>query len=384
MKRTLILLLAFVLLACGKRGDPRPPVPIIPKATSDLVVTQRGARLILTWSYPSLTSVGTRLPEIRQIVVYRLEEGLPASLAAKEPPALNPPGEVDPTKPPELDLWSALPPPTPQQFLKLRTRAAVLDAARIEALTVGSRLVFEDAPPMRTADGRPLRITYNVVTEAQRTTSEPSNFATIVPLEPPMPPAALAAHAGKEGVKLVWNAPERTVAGSANPTIVGYNIYRFPATGSIAELGTPIAPSPVREREFVDHPPYGDHRYAVTAVATPGPPPVQSDPTPTVFVEFKDIQEPPAPAGFTVLVEDRSVRLLWEPVSVPDLAGYRVYRGIGGAKVELTKGRLITETEFRDENPETGREHIYSVAAEDSAGNESLSTFAQPVLIPKP
>lgn len=383
MRRTLILLLAFTLLACGKRGDPRPPVPIIPQATSDLVVTQRGARLILTWSFPSVTTVGTRLPEIRQVVVYRMDEGLPASLAGKEPSALNPPGAVDPTKPAELNLWSAVTPPTPQQFQKLRTRVAVLDPVRLAALTVGSRLVFEDAPPMRTEDGRSVRTTYSVVTETERTTSEPSNLATVVPLEPPMPPAALVARAEKDGVKLTWSAPDKTIAGSGNPTIVGYSIYRFPPTGSIAELGTPIAPSPVRELEFVDRPPYGAHRYVVTAVAAPGPPPVQSDPTPTVFVEFKDIQEPPAPAGFTVLVEDRSVRLVWDPVSVPDLAGYRVYRGIGGEKVELTT-TLITETEFRDEMPQTGREQVYSVAAEDTAGNSSLSTFAQPVLLPKP
>ncbi|MHB0969642.1 MAG: fibronectin type III domain-containing protein [Thermoanaerobaculia bacterium] len=382
MRRTLILLLAFTLLACGKRGDPRPPVPIIPQATSDLVVTQRGARLILTWSFPSVTTVGTRLPAIRQIVVYRMDEGLPASLAGKEPSALNPPGAVDPTKPAELNLWSAVTPPPPQQFQKLRTRVAVLDAARLAALTVGSRLVFEDAPPMRTEDGRSVRTTYSVVTEMERTTSEPSNLATIVPLEPPMPPTALVARAGKDGVKLSWTAPDRTIAGSSNPTIVGYNVYRFPPTGSIAELGEPIAPSPMRELEFVDRPTYGAHRYVVTAVATPGPPPVQSDPTPTVFVEFKDIQEPPAPTGFTVLVEETSVRLVWDRVNVPDLAGYRVYRGIGGEKVELTK-TLITETEFRDESPQTGREHVYSVAAEDTAGNQSLSTFAQPVLIQK-
>ena len=45
-------------MACGKRGDPRPPVPVIPAATSDLVVTQRADRVLLSWAYPALTTAG--------------------------------------------------------------------------------------------------------------------------------------------------------------------------------------------------------------------------------------------------------------------------------------------------------------------------------------
>lgn len=383
MKRTVLLLLALVILACGKRGDPKPPVPVIPQPTSDLVVTQRGPRLILTWSYPSVTTAGTKLEHIDRIVVYRVDEGLPPSISGTQPSSLTPPVESDPTKPREIALWSAVPPLTPPQFLKLRTKVAELDPTRLTALTVGSRIVFDDTPPMRTEDGRPVRVTYAVATQLRRNASDVSNLATIVPLEPAMPPTGLTARPEKTGVRLSWTAPEKSVAGNDDPTIIGYNLYRFPPAGSIAELGTPISPSPMKETEFLDKPPYGAHRYAVTAVTLAGPQPVQSDPTPTVFVEFKDIQEPPAPTGFTVLVEEASVRLLWDAVSVPDLAGYRVYRGIGGQKIELTKGTLLTETEYRDANLQKGRQYIYSVAAVDRAGNEGMSTFADPILIPE-
>src|SRR5258708_12990320 len=54
-------LLLIVLSACGKRGDPHPPLPVIPKATSDLVVAQRGGKVLPSWSYPSLTTPGTTL-----------------------------------------------------------------------------------------------------------------------------------------------------------------------------------------------------------------------------------------------------------------------------------------------------------------------------------
>jgi hypothetical protein len=65
----LLLVLVTALVACGKQGDPKPPVPVIPRPTTDLVVTQRGAKMILSWSYPSLSTAGKSLGEIRRLNV---------------------------------------------------------------------------------------------------------------------------------------------------------------------------------------------------------------------------------------------------------------------------------------------------------------------------
>src|SRR6476659_4990081 len=75
----------ILVVACGKRGDPKPPVPVIPKATTDLVVTQRAGKLLLSWSYPSLTSAGRSLTEVRRVSVYRYLEELPATPSAQPP-----------------------------------------------------------------------------------------------------------------------------------------------------------------------------------------------------------------------------------------------------------------------------------------------------------
>ena len=91
-------LLLIVLSACGKRGDPHPPVPVIPKATSDLVVAQRGGKVLLSWSYPSLTTAGKSLGAIRRIVVYRYVQDLPAPLPASSP---TNPAEVTPAASPK-------------------------------------------------------------------------------------------------------------------------------------------------------------------------------------------------------------------------------------------------------------------------------------------
>src|SRR5690349_19509194 len=96
------------VLACGKRGDPHPPVPVIPKATTDLVVTQRADQVILSWSYPALTTAGRNLTDIRRISVFRYIEELPAAGVGLNATALQP-GEVDATTPQPIALFAKVP-----------------------------------------------------------------------------------------------------------------------------------------------------------------------------------------------------------------------------------------------------------------------------------
>src|SRR3954469_25988415 len=103
-KRTALALLVMTAIACGKRGDPKPPVPVIPQATSDLVVTQRGSRVVLAWSYPALTTAGKTLGPVRSVVVYRSPKPLPV------------------TQPEPLGDFSKVPQLTPNQFNKLKTK----------------------------------------------------------------------------------------------------------------------------------------------------------------------------------------------------------------------------------------------------------------------
>src|SRR5258706_11162412 len=116
LPKKLVVLLAVAVLACGKRGDPFPPVPIIPKATTDLLVAQRGPKVLLSWSYPSMTTAGKSMTGIRRVVVWRSVEELPVS----QPP--HEPGDADPAHPQTIQLFSKIPTLAPAQFLKLRNR----------------------------------------------------------------------------------------------------------------------------------------------------------------------------------------------------------------------------------------------------------------------
>jgi len=371
-----------LLVACGKRGDPRPPVPVIPAATTDLVVTQRADRVLLSWSYPALSTAGRSLTGIQRISIYRYEEVLPVSPGGRDPRTLMP-GDVDTTQPQAIVLFSKVPTIAEAQFTRLSKKVESIEKANLAGATVGSRLFFTDTPPFRAADGRPVRLTYAVVTEGDEARSRNSNLAVLVPLPVSVAPAGVQATARAGGVTVSWTAPATAVSGESGPVITGYNIYRTAPGEPLGELPTPVNTAPVKGTMFEDTPAYGEHEYRVAAVATTGPPSIQSDLSAPVRVTFKDLVPPPAPANLTVLTETKLLRLLWEPVSAPDLAGYNVYRTEGPYRLKLTP-TPTKDANFLDISMDIGIFYTYEVTSVDASGNESApSPKSEPVTVPK-
>lgn len=389
VNRTLLVALALLVAACGKRGDPRPPVPVIPQATSDVVVTQRADKVILSWSYPALTVAGRSLPDFRRISVYRYVEDLPVQTLDRDPETVVS-DELDPAQPSAVAAFSRIPTIAAGQFAKLATRIDSIEKANIGAATAGARLVYEDTPPFRSGDDRPVRLTYAVVTERPAERSDFSNLAIIVPLPVAVPPAAVEAKATAEGVTLKWARPKESIQPGAEPVIAGYNIYRTAPGEPVTELSGPINNAPVPSPTYTDQPPYGEHAYHVTAVASGGPPLIQSAPSEPARVTFRDLVPPPPPANVTALIETAAVRLLWTAVEAPDLAGYRVYRTEGMGHVNIVDigtipmvGQPITENYFVDPGVNLGIAYKYAVTSVDTSGNESARVWTNWVVAPK-
>ncbi len=389
IRRALLAFLMFAVVACGKRGDPHPPIPVIPQATSDLVVAQRGDKVILSWSYPALSTAGQKLGAIRRIVLYRCVERLPVTQPPGDVKTLLP-GDIDATLPTSVALFAKIPPIGPQQFTRVRQRLDSLEPANIPAATVGARLMYEDTPAFHTEDGRPVRIDYAVVTEGTRARSALSNIASIVPVDVPAPPDALTASAKPEGIVLAWKTPEKSITGAEKPHVIGYDIYRFAKGQPPDALAKPVNAAPVALTTYTDAPPYGEYEYRVSAVAFAGPPRIESDASAAAVTTFKDLLPPPVPTGLTALVETDAVRLVWDPVVASDLAGYKIYR-TEGTGIEQLKvvGRIpltpafITETNFRDTGVDHGISYFYEVTSIDKSGNESAPAKTDWVLVPK-
>lgn len=346
----------FAAIACGKRGDPKPPVPIIPQATTDLVVTQRAGKVILSWSYPSLTTAGRSLTDFRRISILRYVEPLP-----------------DPNVPTVAE----------PQFVRLSTKVDSIEKANLANATAGARLLFTDTPPLRSPDGRPVRLTYAVVTEGVVARSTPSNLAVLVPLPIALPPAGVKATAQADGVVVTWDEPKQSVGDQGPPVIAGYHIYRNPPGQPFDELSAPITPVPVKGTTYTDTPPYAEHDYRVAAVASVGPPLLQSDPSAPARVAFRDLVPPPVPGKVTALVETNLIRLLWDPVTAPDLAGYFVYRWDGPVRLKLCCPTAINQTNFLDISMQLGVPYRYEITAIDKSGNESAPGSSETITIPR-
>lgn len=387
--RKLLVALAFIAAACGKRGDPRPPVPVIPQATKDLLVTQRADKVILSWSYPSLTTAGRSLTDIKRISIFRYVEELPVPPGGRDPNSILP-GDIDPTVPQPVALFAKVPTIPQAQFVKLSSKIESIEKANLKTASAGAKLFYSDTPQFRATDGRPVRVTYAVVTEGETARSQPSNLAIIVPLSVAVPPAEVTAKAEPKGIVLSWKEPTVSVTRDA-PVISGYNIFRTAPGKDLDELSMPVNTAPIKGTTYTDTPEYGEHEYRITAVASSGPPVLQSNPSEPVRATFKDLVAPPAPATVSALVETNAVRLIWDAVDAPDLAGYRVYRtegvGHGGETKEI--GTIlfvkdpITDTTWLQSPVSQGISFRYAVTAVDKSGNESAKTWTGWVVVPK-
>jgi hypothetical protein len=315
-------------------------------------------------------------------MIYRYDEDLPVPPGGRESTALIP-AQIDPGTPQPIAMFSRVPTLTQAQFVKLSKRVESIEEANLASATAGAKLIFTDTPPLRSTDGRPVRLTYAVVTEGVTARSEPSNLATIVPLPVAVAPQGVAAKAQANGVVVSWTEPAQSVGGGGAPVIAGYFIYRTAPGEAITELSTPINTAPIKGSMYTDTPAYGEHEYRVAAVATTGPPLMQSDLSASARVAFKDLVPPPVPANLNALVEPKLVRLVWEPVTAPDLAGYFVYRWERDARLKLCCPTPLPGENFIDISMQLGTTYRYEVTAVDKSGNESAASKPMEVIIPK-
>lgn len=345
-------------------------------------MTQRADKVILSWSYPSLTTAGRSLPEIRRISIYRFVENLPVAPGGRDPKTLLP-GDVDPTQPEPIALFAKLPTVPQAQFQKLSSKVYSIEQANLAAATAGAKLLYTDTPPMRSQDGRPVRLTYAVVTEGMTARSEPSNLAILVPLPVAIPPASVVATAKPEGIALTWQEPTQSIGNLGAPVIIGYNIFRTAPGEALTELSTPINTAPIKGSLYTDTPPYAEHEYRVTAVASTDPTLLQSDPSAPARATFRDLVPPPSPGKITALVETNLIRLLWDPVNAPDLAGYLIYRWDGPVRLKLCCPTPTTQANFLDISMQVGAPYRYEVTAVDKSGNESAPGSSDTITLPK-
>ncbi|HKV10922.1 MAG TPA: hypothetical protein VJ725_22475 [Thermoanaerobaculia bacterium] len=331
------LLLALpALTACGKQGDPQPPLRAIPAPTQDLSVVQQGGRILLSFSYPKTTPAGTALEGISAVSI----------LEAVRPP--TPEGKA-----PVLDA---------RQFETAAKERQKVSGADLSSYIFGDRIVIDLPLPEMKPDTRAEAQYFAVRTfgkDGDR--SDLSNVASVVPKAPPSAPERVNATARTDGILVEWTA----VTGTS-----GYNVYRRDAQEK--SYGRAVYTAGAAETSWLDTTArFGkSYIYTVTALAQ-AQPVVESAIGSEREVRYQDRFPPPPPSELVALAETGQIRVVWRSSEAADLAGYLVYRrGPTGDLSQLTP-QPIQATEYVDTSVAPGQSYTYRVTAVDQTGNES-------------
>jgi fibronectin type 3 domain-containing protein len=175
----------------------------------------------------------------------------------------------------------------------------------------------------------------------------------------------------ERAIELRWEAPTDTTSGTPLEGIASYEVYRSPSggPGSFVLHGT-AATSRYEDTQFA----FGQsYFYRVRTVAQFGSDTVESENSPAVEVEARDVFPPPAPANLIAVAGEGRVDLTWDASRADDLAGYVVYRSRqpGRGFQRLNRQPLAAQS-FTDRlELEPGVSYYYLVTAVDAEGNES-------------
>jgi hypothetical protein len=357
VRRAGLVLVALLLVGCGKKLPPLSPLQVLPARVTPLSLTQEGTDVVLRFPYPKETTTGEALTDLTKVTVFR---ELVAARPGARPPA-----------PPEGPLRAR----EEQTFLLRAQRVMELSRADLDDAALGSEVIARDSLLPLLPEGRlgKVILRYGVAaTRGKKQTGELSPLVSIFPAIPPGFPIHLLADVEERRVCLSWLPPVDMLGGSRPATVAGYVVYRRKPDEE--EYGAPLGIA-IRAPLYVDETALSGQRYLYTVRATAAKelPLVLGPPADEVLVDTTDVFAPAAPEGLLVLVEAAANRVLWNPVLAPDLAGYRVFRKEPDGSWRLLADKLKEPTFVDQGGP---KDAAYAVSAVDASGNESARAEA--------
>lgn len=421
----ILALLAVSVVACGKKGNPLPPLRPLPSRIPDLTAHRTDDRIELRFTVPSTNADGSTPLALARIEIYRV-------VAPPLPVPVVPPAAV------------AVPPPSSSNSAPSQAPAAPLDPAAggaPAATTPAAPLGGAAAPPSQAAPAtqapapRPapalppvpvsltsknLRATLEVVqADADATTATPSPAATasqprvlagavqrVAPGERAIFVDRIDTNAGAVRWSYVVvgvagrnrrsapsgtvtvpltggpSAPDRLVAANTEtaltlswqPAATGQSFLVF----DVSSDSTPpkaLTPTPLNAPQFTQPVEFGQERcFAVRALATTAGATIDSPLSAKECFTAVDRYPPAAPANLQAIQEGTVVTLSWTAVDAPDLAGYIVLRGgADGERLEPLMRTPFTGAIFRDTTVQAGATYVYTVYAVDNAAVPNVS-----------
>lgn len=342
-KPLLLLTVASALLACGKRGDPKAPLPRTPLAVGEFKVAQRGDKIELSLAAPRTTAGGERLPVLGIEFLYAPPGGDFVKTAQRMVKKAAP-GER---------LTETLPLPPAGTALRFSARATV--GGEPSALAPVITFTVENPPPAPTGLTAQPRAAGIALSWMPAPLPTPSPAPTPSATPPPLAAASPAARSSPP----------------PPPRLSGAFVYRRAPGGAYSRPLTAL-PVPTGAASLDDASArFGESWcYAVRTVLSADPL-IESRDSEEVCVDFKDFFPPAAPTGVAVLLRDGALEVSWSPSPEEDLTAYRVYRRVKGGVPAAVADLPGTESALLDQTAPRGAPLVYTVTAVDKAGNES-------------
>jgi hypothetical protein len=359
------LLAAALALACGKRGDPLPPIRRTPQPIADLRVAQRGDHLEVSFTAPRNSTNGARLP-VLEAEVLRAEGDGNFQKTARPTRRKVAPGErivEEGPLPPQgtrvrvavrTRVKSALSALTPVRELKVTTSPAPPSGLGTRSDPKGAALNWTAPEPSPSPEAAP--------PPGASPSPEPSPKIAPSPETSPLPEAAPSSEA----------TPGPEVSPAASPTPPAGPAFFVYRRSKLGDYVRPLQAEPTTATSYVDLSAVpGESWCYVVRVVSSTEPLVESAPTDESCLEVKDVAPPAPPAGVAARETPDGIEISWSPSAEPDLAGYRVYRWAAGASTQRIAEVPAPETTFLDTAAPTGVQLRYAVSAVDKVGNES-------------
>ena len=250
---TVLVLVAAGAPACGKKGDPQPPLRRLPQPATDVDLAQRGGQLVVRLTAPSSYTDGSRLP-VLDVELLRADQPGDFAKQAKGRRVRAAPGE----RLVERE-------PVPSAGTEMRYAVRVLVKGKSSPLSGVASLTVQEPPPAasgltvgRTARG--LRLDWSAppvpLLQPPASASAPASPAPSPSPSIPAPSPSPSAEAGPPAESAavlpstpVSPAPSPSPSASPSAPTSGFWVYRRAATGQYAQ---PLSPSPLAGPPFLD------------------------------------------------------------------------------------------------------------------------------------
>ena len=383
---------ALVVSACGKKGNPLPPLVRLPAAPADFAVARVDDQVIVRFNAPATNVDGAQPVDLGRIEVYALTlEGRPPEVAQVDPEELREAATLVATQPAETIAGEVI----VREALTSEMHTPVVLPLRNPSRAERDTSTTHDGPLVAPPAGAGVQRYYVAFAVNLRNRYGPPTALVAAPLAPASgPPSAPRVTVTENSMSLRWTPPvDARGLGLATdpdwlpatpvvppPPPTTYDVYETARNASSdrpARVPVPLNPEPIAATEFSqDGITLGAERcFYIRAVDIVDGVHVRGPASPMTCDPFADTFPPGAARDLVGVAVAGGVNLIWETSQSDDVVGYLVLRGeAGSATLTPLNKAAVTSPSYRDETVKPGVRYVYAIVAVDSAGNRSAES----------